>query len=110
MFNVNFTHSTSNGSNAKQFAFTGAEGMTITEKVPPQAQHIIQLAYALSLDQPVFSYADLIAYIEECCLAGGTNFTNSKGGVERIVRYYSKLLQEIGIITNISDLDETEED
>lgn len=107
MFNINYTHSSSsNGfSNQKQFSFTAVEGMTISEKIPPQCQQIIQLAYSLSLDKPIFTLSDLIHYIDECCAFDNTNFTNSKGGTERIVRYYSKLLQNSGIITNVADID-----
>ena len=99
MLNINYTHtSSSTGYNQKKFTFTGVEGMTIEEKVPPQAQQIIQLAYTMSQDKPIFTLNDIIAYIDENY--DGT-FTNSKGGTERIVRYYSKLLQTIGIITAI---------
>ena len=109
MFDISYTHSTGNGSNAKQFSFTGVPGMKAKEKIPPQAQHIIQLAYALSLDQPIFTYAQLIEYIEECCAYDNTTFTTSKGGTERIVRYYSALLQSVGILTDITKIDSDEE-
>lgn len=107
MLNIKFTHSTSHGSSAaKQFAFTLVEGAVVTEKVPPQAQQIVHLAYHLSLIQPIFTYSDLIHYIDECCAYNGTIFTRSKGGTERIVRYYSALLQEIGALTEASDSDD----
>lgn len=108
MFDIQFTHTSSNGSSSKYFVYTLVPGTVITEKVPPQAQHIIELAYNLSLEQPIFTYKDLIDYIEECCLAGGTVFTRSKGGTERIVRYYAKLLQQIGALTDYAEV-ETEQ-
>ena len=106
MIDINYTHTSSSSSNAKQFSFTGTDGMEVDVKVPPQAQHIVQLAYALSLDSPIFTLPQLIHYIDECCNADGTTFTTSKGGTERIVRYYSKLLQSIGVITDINSLDD----
>lgn len=111
MFKINYAHSSSNTgySNQKQFSFTAVEGMTITEKIPPQCRQIIDLTYALSLDKPIFTLADIIHFIDECCAYDGTTFTNSKGGTERIVRYYSKLLQDVGIITNIADIDQPSE-
>jgi hypothetical protein len=103
MFDINYTHTSSSfGSNQKSFSFTGQPGMTVEEKIPPQCQQIIQLTYALSLDKPIFTLNDIIAYIDENY--EGT-FTNSKGGTERIVRYYSKLLQTVGIITDINSVD-----
>ena len=108
MFDIKYTHTSSGSSNSKRFSFTGVPGMTIDEKVPPQAQHIIQLAYSMSLDKPIFTLNDLIHYIDECCAYDNTTFTNSKGGTERIVRYYSKLLQTIGVITDINDIVPTE--
>ena len=107
MFNINYTHSSSSSnSNQKQFTFTAVEGMTIEEKIPPQCQHIIQLTYAMSLDKPIFTLNDIIHYIDECCSYDNTTFTNSKGGTERIVRYYSKLLQSTGVITDINSTDD----
>lgn len=109
MLNIKFTHSSSSSqSSTKQFVFTLADGATVSERVPPQAQQIILLTYALSLEQPIFSYNDIISYIDECCAYNGTIFTRSKGGTERIVRYYAKLLQEIGAITNINDVEPTD--
>ena len=110
MLNIKFTHSSSSShSAAKQFVFSLEEGSVVTEQVPPQAQQIVQLAYALSLGQPIFSYNDLINYIDECCAYNGTIFTRSKGGTERIVRYYAKLLQQIGALTNINDVEPTDD-
>ena len=111
MFNINYTHTSSSfGSNQKQFTFTAVEGMTVEEKIPPQAQHIIQLTYAMSLDKPIFTLNDIIQYIDECCAADNTTFTRSKGGTERIVRYYSKLLQSAGIITDVNSVDDDSDD
>lgn len=109
MFNVTFSHSSTSNSSFKKFVFTLAEGSTISNRFPPQAQQILHLAYHLSLTQPVFSYNDLIHYIDECCAYNNTIFTRSKGGTERIVRYYAKLLQSEGVITDINDTDLTEE-
>ena len=111
MLDIQFTHSPGNGaSSSKQFVCTLSKGSRIAEKVPPQAQQIVHLAYNLSLDKPIFTYNDLIHYIDECCAYNGTIFTRSKGGTERIVRYYSRLLQEIGALTDIADNDpDTEE-
>lgn len=102
MLNIEYTHSSSSSSNSKTFAFTGVEGMTIDQKVPQQCQLIVQYAYTMSLDQPLFTLNDLVAYIENRCNDEGVTFTRSKGGVDRIVRYYSKLLQNIGVITDIN--------
>ncbi|GAF92350.1 unnamed protein product [marine sediment metagenome] len=113
MFDIQFTHSASNGSSAKCFIYTLVPGSIVTEKIPPQAQHIIELAYNLSLTKQIFTYNDLIHYIDECCAYDGTVFTRSKGGTERIVRYYSALLQSIGALTDFStceDYMESEED
>lgn len=105
MLNIKFVHSTSHGASSfKQFSFTLVPGAVVTEKVPPQAQQIVHLAYHLSLTKPIFTYNDLIHYIDECCAYNGTIFTRSKGGTERIVRYYSALLQEIGALTDIADI------
>ena len=109
MFDVKFTHSSSSSSNSKSFVYTLVPGSVITEKVPPQAQHIIELAYNLSLEKQIFTYADLIHYIDECCAYSGTIFTRSKGGTERIVRYYSGLLQEIGALTDWSEVETTQQ-
>jgi hypothetical protein len=107
MLDIKFTHSSANGaSSSKHFSFTLVPGAVVTEKVPPQAQQIVHLAYSLSLEKPIFTYNDLIHYIDECCAYNGAIFTRSKGGTERIVRYYSALLQEIGALTDISELTE----
>ena len=100
MFNIQFTHTSNNSSSAKQFTFGLNDDDTITEKVPPQAQHIIELIYNLAQEQETFTYNDIIAYIDECCAYNGTVFTRSKGGTERIVRYYGKLLQELNVLVS----------
>lgn len=96
MININYTHSSNSSSAAKSFTFTGEEGMTIDAKVPNQARQIIQYAYELSQQHETFTYNDLVDYIDNN--HEGT-FTTSKGGTMRIVRYYSKLLQDTGILT-----------
>lgn len=107
-FNIQFTHTSSSSSSAKRFNFGLDPDAEITEKVPPQAQQIIELAYHLSLDQPTFTYTDLINYIDDCCEYSGTTFTRSKGGTDRIVRYYAKLLQELNVLVPpTSDSDES---
>lgn len=105
MFDIKFSTTSSSSSNAKRFKFTFEPGQTVTEKVPPQAQQIIHMAYYLSEQQDDFSYNELIKFIEDACTYSGTTFTNSKGGVERIVRYYAKLLQELGIITDVNSIE-----
>lgn len=105
MLDIQFTHTSSNGSSSKTFVFSLPPGSVVTEKVPPQAQHVIQLAFALSQTQTFFTYNELINFIDECCAYNNTTFTRSKGGTERIVRYYSKLLQNIGALTDASTID-----
>ena len=95
MFNINYTHTSNSGSSAKQFRFIGEAGMTIEAKVPNQARQIVDYIYNLTLTVENFTYQQLADYIDEQT----DNFTTSKGGTMRIIRYYSKLLQEIGIIT-----------
>ena len=115
MFDIKFSHtSTSNGSSAKQFYFIMEPGTVVHEKVPPQAQQILQVCYTISTIQETFTYADIIKYIDTRCESTGTTFTNSKGGTERIVRYYAKLMQTIGAIstekpTPPADTEETPE-
>lgn len=96
MINIEFTHTSRSSHSAKSFTFTGEDGMVIDQKVPNQARQIIHYAYELSLQQPTFTYNDLVDYIDNN--HEGT-FTTSKGGTMRIVRYYSKLLQDVGILT-----------
>lgn len=98
MLNIQFTNTSSSSSNAKTFKFGLTENTTFETKVPPQAQHIILLIQALAEQQPTFTYNDIINYIDDCCTYSGTTFTRSKGGTERIVRYYSKLLQELDVL------------
>jgi hypothetical protein len=98
MFNINYTHTSKSSFAAKRFTFTGEEGMTIEQKIPNQARQIIQYAYTLSEEQDSFTLGDLAQHIDE---HHEGVFTQSKGGTERIVRYYSKLLQEAGILTSI---------
>ena len=96
MFNIQYTHTSKSSFAAKRFTFTGEEGMTIEQKVPNQARQIIQYAFQLSQEADDFSLTELANYIDQH--HEGT-FTTSKGGTERIVRYYSKLLQETGILS-----------
>lgn len=98
MLNLNYTHTSNSGSSAKSFIFTATEGQTIEQKIPNQAKQIINYTYLLSQEQDQFTYADIVNYIDTH--HEGT-FTTSKGGTERIVRYYSKLLQSAGIIAAI---------
>ena len=97
MININYTHTSNSGSSAKSFTFTGHDNMTIEEKVPNQARQIIDYAYQLSQEQESFTYSDLETFIDSKV----QNFTTSKGGTMRIIRYYSKLLQTIGVITPV---------
>lgn len=95
MININYTHTSNSGSSAKLFTFTDETDITIDQKVPNQARQIITYAYNLSQEQPEFTYQHLADYIDEH--HSGT-FTTSKGGTMRIIRYYSKLLQEAGVL------------
>lgn len=95
MININYTHTSNSGSSAKLFKFTEEEDLTIEQKVPNQAKQIITYAYALGQEQETFTYSNLADYIDEH--HEGT-FTTSKGGTMRIIRYYSKLLQTIGVL------------
>jgi DNA-directed RNA polymerase delta subunit len=96
MINIEYTHTSRSSHSAKSFTFTGEDGMVIEQRIPNQARQIIRYAYELSQQQPTFTYNDLVAYIDEH--HEGT-FTNSKHGTMAIVRYYSKLLQDAGVIT-----------
>lgn len=98
MISINYTHTSRSSYASKNFTFTGEDGMTIDEKVPNQARQIINYAFELSKTQEVFTYTDLVNYID--AHHEGV-FTTSKGGTMRIVRYYSKLLQDIGIIAPV---------
>lgn len=94
MLNITYTHSSNSGSSAKSFRFTDAEEITVDVKVPNQARQIITFAHELSQDKDTFTYSDLETYIDSKV----PNFTTSKGGTMRIIRYYSKLLQTTGIL------------
>lgn len=103
--NISFTHTSTSTSSAKRFALGLTEDTTISEKVPPQAQQIIQCVILLADEQPTFTYNDIIQYIDELCSIDGVKFTRSKGGTERIVRYYAKLLQELSVLVEASSID-----
>lgn len=93
MINIEYTYSSNNGSAAKLFKVTD-EDLTIEQKVPNQARLIIKYALELGESQGTFTFADLEQHID----ANEIEFTRSKGGTMRILRYYSKLLQEIGLL------------
>ena len=94
MLNINYTHTSNSGSSAKSFKFTDETDLTIDVKVPNQARQIINFAYELSQTQSSFTYAELEKFIDSQV----PNFTTSKGGTMRIIRYYSKLLQTTGVL------------
>jgi hypothetical protein len=102
MFDINYTHKSGSSAKSKLFYFTASEGMVITEKVPAQAKTIISNAHSLAQTTSPFTLNQLIEHIED----NESNFTNSKGGVDRIVRYYSKLMQNIGVISTEQPVDE----
>lgn len=96
MIDINFTHKSNYGATSKSFLFIGETGMTVDAKVPNQAKSIINHAYQLheQNDGASFTLTNLADFIDD----NTENFTQSKGGTIRIVRYYSKLLQTIGIM------------
>lgn len=94
MIKIDYTHTSNSGSSAKLFT-VATEDLTIDVKVPNQARQIIGFAMELGADGNQFTYNELVAYIDENHV--GT-FTQSTGGTMRIVRYYSKLLQDAGVL------------
>lgn len=110
MFDIKFSHSTNTGASAKLFYFVANPGQTIEVKVPNQAQQIIHLAYYYSEENEnsPFTFQQLADYIDECSSASNTVFTTSNGGTIRIIRYYSKLLQEIGVLSTTAPQPEEE--
>jgi hypothetical protein len=102
---ITYSHTSNSSSSAKRFNLGLTEDTVITEKVPPQLQQIISCIILLSDEQPSFTYNDIIQYIDSLCEIDNSTFTRSKGGTERIVRYYGKLLQQLNVLVDASSID-----
>ena len=102
---ITYSHSSTRSSSAKRFAFGLTEDTIITEKVPPQLQQIIECISYLAEEQSTFTYNDIISYVDALSEIDNSTFTRSKGGTERIVRYYGKLLQELDVLVEPHSVD-----
>ena len=121
MFDITFSSTTASGASHKRFQVadrpmvpvldedgnpvidesTGddlmrREPLHVEGNTPYQMQQIIRygLAYAEQNDNEPFTFDQLAAFIDDNFVG---DFTRSKGGTIRIIRYYSKRIQEAGI-------------